>query len=152
MENSFSKRFKSSMKISKNKSIFENLIPIDKSIKLHQIHDEAHLNRDEKNYGKKVKLDYGLFLPPIKTPESSKSSNRISRRSRQSPLHLSYEKKDLSFDNVSKSNSPISIRCKIENDIRRILKSVEKADELFSQNPIIVSSRISRKKKHVHQH
>ena len=51
------------MKIYKNKSIFDNLIPIDKIIKLHRIHDEAHLNRDEKNYGKKVKLDYGLFLP-----------------------------------------------------------------------------------------
>ena len=40
MENSFSKRFKSSMKIGKNHSIFENLVPIDKKIKPSQVHDD----------------------------------------------------------------------------------------------------------------
>jgi hypothetical protein len=150
MENSFSKRFKSSMKISKNHSIFDNLVPIDKSIKLNQVHnDESFNSLNEKNYGKKVQLDYGIFLPPIATPENVRSRKRITRRSRKSPFYDSFERKDLVLEvaSKSKSNSPVSIRDKIESDIRRILKSVERADELLGRELNNAAGRITRKKK-----
>lgn len=139
MENSFTKRFKSSMKITKNNSIFEKLVPIDKKIKPSQIHHEL---REQKN------LDYELFLPKIVTPASIKS-NRAGRSHRRTPLHNSYGNKESVFEMVSKSNSPIHFQYKIESDIKRILKTVEKHEDSLCFNFPVKGNRVIRNQQRI---
>jgi hypothetical protein len=123
------------MKVGKNHSIFENLVPIDKKIKPSQVHDDNLVKKS---------LDYQLFLPKIVTPASIKS-NRSGRSGRRTPLRNSYGNKESVFEIVSKSNSPISFKCKIESDIRRIMKTVEKNEEDFAFNFPVRLNRIARK-------
>lgn len=122
------------MKITKNNSIFENLIPIDKKIKPSQVHNEISIKKN---------LDYELFLPKIVTPASIKS-NRTGRNHRRTPLHNSYGNKESVFEMVSKSNSPVHFRYKIESDIKRILKTVEKNEESLFFNFPVRGNRITR--------
>jgi len=125
------------MKIGKNHSIFENLVPIDKKIKPSQVHDDILMKKS---------LDYEIFLPKIATPASIKS-NRSGKSGRKTPLHNSYGNKDSVLEMVSKSNSPTSFRCKLESDIKRIMKTVEKNEEGFAYNFPNRLNRITRKQK-----
>lgn len=128
MASEFSKRFKSSMQVSKNRSIFDNLVPIDKTLRSSQIHNDFHT----KHLGStleynlrpgKVDLDLKYF-PVANSPLSTKATNRKVKVGKKEHIYASPEP-------AAKINSPIPIREKIDKDIRRILKSVERSEEIL---------------------
>lgn len=92
MENKFFERFKSKRKISKNSSIFEHLIPIDKQVKQSQIHLEISLSAKNEKFKQEKKFlgptlkntkNKAVLLPVIINPESAKSFRDIYQENKE---------------------------------------------------------------------
>lgn len=133
MESDFSKRFKSSMKINKNQSMFETLIPINKSIKLSQIHEDLPKVNSKLTSSlhydimpSKEPNDHFYFLPPIHSPVSTQSTNRIHKDLKKESVRFSYAGNEFISGSLSKNISPVSFRDKMQNDIKRIMRNIEK--------------------------
>lgn len=90
MEARFRNRFKSSLKINKNSSIFDKLIPIDKVINKSQIHDDipitkklAKIMRSHKfTTSSDYKPKHKLQLPLLMSPTSTNSYSTAKQKSR----------------------------------------------------------------------
>jgi hypothetical protein len=119
------------MKITKNKSMFDTLVPINKSIKPSQIHEDLK-TKDSKALNS---LGYNLslaeenhetfhFLPAIHSPLSTQSTSRAGNK--KEPLRFSYAGSDFSSEVFSKNVSPLNIRDKINSDIKRIMQGFQK--------------------------
>ena len=128
MENKFTKRFKSSMKLSKGSFIFENLVPIDKTLKQNQIHNEISLSSKitkvstfskifiKKESKDQPKLDYNQSievssLPPIKNPDSVRSHSRIFNNKIRLKLNDSVTPCEI-LNEPNNSTSPIDLQLK----------------------------------------
>lgn len=126
MAGDFSKRFKSSMKISKNNSIFDNLVPISKVIKSSQIHDCVDSGKLNSSLcyslvRGKGEMDADYF------PSTTKNLNRILKPTIKNLSPKSYT----TPDPPKNLSTPKMLREKINKDIRRILKSVERSEEIL---------------------
>lgn len=146
MASEFSKRFKSSMQVSKNKSIFDNLVPIDKTLRSSQIHNDfqsRHLGSTLEYNLKPGKVDLDLkYFPMPNSPLSTKATNRkvkIGKKEHAYPLYASP-------DPIVKSNSPNPVKEKIDKDIRRILKSVERSEEILLKQIWKKSKKLNQKR------
>ena len=90
MEARFRNRFKSSLKINKNSSIFDKLIPIDKVINKSQIHDDIPITTKLVNImrshkftpSSEYKHKHKLYLPLLISPASTNSHSTVKQKNR----------------------------------------------------------------------
>ena len=124
MENSFSSRFKSRMKIEKNSSIFDTLIPIEKKLKEYQLHNEISLSSKRRKPTKcnKIKIiqrenpcieeKNDKPLPPIIVTESSKSHSRILSNRNKNYEYGDYPYTPEYLSSMNKAYSPSHFKSK----------------------------------------
>jgi hypothetical protein len=138
------------MRIGKNYSIFQNLIPIEKKIKVSQIHVDSstHSHAKDSNPSKismktkklKVKsiLNTHLLLPSLSSPKSPNSTTRAthSKRPKISQSSIPPDPIDLH----SQIFSPVAYQKIIENDLNRILRNFEKTSEDL-KSPLFLESK-----------
>ena len=136
METSFHLRFKSSMKINKNPSIFENLVPIEKTLKDSQIYKEfLVLRKEEKPTAKEsvevrkknlpdLNFEYGHFLPPIIYPETTKAHLREYSIPNKKVLYNHPNKFKL-FDPDRDFSPKQGLRFKFQGEVKHLIRSFD---------------------------
>ena len=120
METRFKKRFKSSiMKITKNSSIYDKLVPIEKSINPSQIHNDISIKSKLAKFkavNNSTELEYGVHFPQITSPESPLHNSGLTAANSRLKINKSVTPRYNQSGNLVKLYSPNNIKVKSDRD------------------------------------
>ena len=151
------------MRINKDSFKLQTLIPIEKKIKISQMHLDTITNRHMEPpqisiRTKKLKvnsiMNSNLILPTFSSPKSQKSTSRInhakgSKFSMSSNPHDQVDQQ-YTLDQHYQMYSPAIYKKIIEKDINRIIRNVDKTNDKLNSPLLLESKRLlSRIKKNM---